>query len=193
MRLGRQVSLVLMVLACVPAARADEVADNIAKAAAAWQAHDSQGTLNALDAATKAVHQVRADALKQLLPLPLPGWTADPPQTSAVGVEMLGGGTSASRIYHNGSERVDVQITTDSPMLQNMAALLQSPYAQAAGVKAVTVAGHALSYTESDNSYIALVADKIIIKIAGNKDTPEPVVRTFVAAVDFAAAGRLAH
>jgi len=193
MRLGRQLLVGLLALAPVPAAHADAVADDIAKAAAAWQAHDSQGTLGALDAATKAVHQQRAEALKALLPLPLPGWTADPPQTSAVGVEMLGGGTSASDSYHNGTQRVDVQITTDSPMLQNMAALLQSPYAQAAGVKTVTIAGRNLSYTENDNSYIALISDKIIVKVAGSKDTPEPVLRTFVAAVDFAAAGKLAH
>ena len=31
---------------------------------------------------------------------------------------MLGGGITASRAYHNGDQRVEVQIVADSPMLQ---------------------------------------------------------------------------
>ena len=42
---------------------------------------------------------------------------------------MLGGGATASRAYHNGVQRVDVQIMADSPMLQGMAQLLGSPLA----------------------------------------------------------------
>lgn len=186
-------ALVLIGLACAQPARADDVADDIAKAATAWQAHDTTATLAALNAATNTVHQLRADALAALLPLPLPGWTAEPPQTSALGVDMLGGATSASRTYHTGTQRVEVQITTDSPMLQNMAALLSTPYAQATGVKTETVDGHSVSYTANDNSYMILVADKVIVKVQGNADTPEPVLRTFVAAIDFDAAGKLAH
>jgi hypothetical protein len=192
MRLRYQ-ALVLVGLTCAHAARADNVSDDIAKAGAAWQAHNASGTLAALNAATSAVHQIRAKALEAALPLPLPGWTADPVQTSALGADMLGGATGVSRTYHNGSQRVEVQITTDSPMLQNMAALLSSPYAQAAGAKTVTIDGHSVTYTATDNSYMTLVADKVIVKVAGNEDTPEPVLRTFVAAVDFDDAAKLAH
>jgi len=193
MRLSRTVLVLLTGWACVPPARADQVADDIAKAAAAWQAHDSQGTLAALTAAAGVLRQARADALETLLPVPLPGWTADPAKTSAVSAEMLGGGTSASRTYHDGTQQVDVQITTDSPMLQNMAALLSSPYAQAAGAKTVTIGGHPVSYTENDNSFMALIADKIIVHVSGNKDTPEATLRTFVAAIGFDAAKKLAQ
>lgn len=193
MRLGRQVLVVLMALACVPAARADQVGDDIAKASAAWQAHDRNGTLAALDAAAGVLRQQRADALKALLPVALPGWTADPATTSAVAPDMLGGGISATRTYHNGSEQVDVEITTDRPMLQNMAALLASPYASSAGVKNVTVDGHSIAYTQRDNSFMTLIANKVIVRVKGSKDTPEADVQTFVAAVDFSAAAKLAQ
>jgi len=192
MRLRYQ-ALVLIGLACARTAHADEVADDIAKAAAAWQAHNTSDTLTALNAASNAVHQVRAQALEAMLPLPLPGWIADPAKTSTLGADMLGGATSATRTYRNGPQRVEVEITTDSPMLQNMAALLATPYAQAAGVTTVAIDGRSVSYTANDNSYMTLVADKVIVKVAGNKDTPEPVLRTFVAAVDFGAAAKLAH
>jgi hypothetical protein len=103
-------------------------------------------------------------------------------------VEMLGRATSASRTYHNGTQRVEVQITSASPMLQNMTALLPTPYAQAAGVKPETIAGRSVSDTGNDNRYITLVAARVIVKVDGNKDTPEPVLRTFVATIDFDAA-----
>ncbi len=181
---------VLVLLACVAGAsiaRADDVSDQIDKAAAAWRAHDSQAAIIALEAAASLLHQARADALKALLPPPLPGWTADPAETSAVSAAVLGGGTSATGTYHNGEQRVQVQITTDSPMLMGMAALLGSPMGAASGVRTVTVGGRPMSYTQSDNSYITLVADKVMVKVDGSKDTPETTLRSFIASLDFGA------
>jgi hypothetical protein len=189
-------AMVLVWLGCLSVARlahADAVADDIDKAAAAWRVHDSQGTLAALDAATNLLHQARADALQALLPTPPPGWTADDAETSAVSVAMLGGGTSASRTYHNGDQQVQVQITADSPMLQGMAALISGPLAHAPGMRSQTIAGHTVTYTADDNSEMALVADKVIVKVDGNKPTPEATLRSFVAVIDFDALAKLAH
>jgi hypothetical protein len=188
--------VVLVLLACVaggPAARADDVSDEIDKASAAWRAHDSKGAIAALEAAANLLRQGRADTLKVLLPPPPPGWTADPAETSAVSVAMLGGGTTASRTYHNGSQRVQVQITTDSPMLQGMAALISGPLAAASGIKTVMVGGRALSYTENDNGYMTLIGDKVLVKVDGSKDTPDPALRDFVASIDFDAVEKLAR
>ncbi|HSZ89709.1 MAG TPA: hypothetical protein VK822_10105 [Acetobacteraceae bacterium] len=193
MRLRHKVLVLLACLAAAPAARADDVSVQIDKAAAAWRAHDSQAAITALEAAASLLHQQRADALKAVLPLPPPGWTADPAETSAVSAAMLGGGTSATKVYHNGGQRVEVQITTDSPMLMGMATLLSSPMAAATGIKTVTVGGRPMSYTASDNSYMTLVADKIMVKIDGSKDTPEPTLRSFVASLDFSAVEKAAH
>jgi hypothetical protein len=193
MRLRHKVLVLLACLLAAPAARADDVSDQIDKAAAAWRAHDSQAAITALEAAASLLHQARADALKTVLPLPPPGWTAEAAETSAVSAAMLGGGTSATRVYHNGDQRVEVQITTDSPMLMGMAALLSSPMAAATGVKTVTVGGRPMSYTANDNSFMTLVADKIMVKVDGSKDTPEPTLRSFVASLDFSAVEKAAH
>lgn len=193
MRLRHLVLGLVASVAVTFAARADDVSDQIDKAAAAWRAHDSQAAITALEAASSLLHQARADALKALLPLAPPGWTADPAETSAVTAAMLGGGTSATGTYHNGQQRVQVQITTDSPMLMGMAALLSSPMAAASGIKTVTIGGRPMSYTANDNSYMTLVADKIIVKVDGSKDTPDPALRSFVASIDFGAMEKLAH
>jgi hypothetical protein len=53
------------------------------------------------------------------------------------------------------------------------------------------VGGRRMSYTDNDNSYMTLVADKVIVKIEGNKDTPEPTLKSFIGAIDFAGIEKL--
>ena len=171
---------------------ADDISDQIQKALTAYQKHDSEAALAALDAAAQKLRQERANQLQQLLPIPPAGWTADPPETSAVGAAMLGGGTTASRSYHMGDEQVNVQITTDSPMLQQMAALLNGPLGQSSGVKTVTVSGRPMAYTPKDNGFMSLIG-KAIVKVDGNAQTPEPTLRTFLGAIDFTALENLAR
>lgn len=193
MRLRHATIWLLAMLACASGARADDIADQIDKARNAWAKHDGQGALAALDAAGALLRQQRADALKAVLPGAPPGWSADPAETSTVSAAMLGGGTTASRTYHAGDKQVEVEIMTDSPMLQGMAALINSPLAAAAGVQTVVIGGRTVSYTPSDNNFMALVREKIIVKVEGNKETPESMLRTFVAAIDFDAVEKLAH
>ena len=168
-------------------AHADDVTDQINEALKAYQNHDTQTAIVALDAAANLLRQARAEGLKKLLPPTPPGWTADNAETTAISVAMLGGGITASRTYHNGDQQVEVQIVTDSPMLQSLAGLLNSPIAAMGGMKTVVVGGRRMSYNEGDNSYMALVADKIIVKIEGNSGTPDPTLKSFIQAIDFGA------
>jgi hypothetical protein len=193
MRLRQGMAAVLLIAASASGAHADDVTDQINEALKAYQNHDTQTAMAALDAASNLLRQARAEGLKKLLPAVPPGWTADNSESTAVGAAMLGGGTTASRTYHNGSQRVEVQIIADSPMLQGMAALLNSPLAAMGGMKTVVVNGRRMSYNDSDNSYMTLVADKVIVKVDGNKDTPEPTLKSFVGAIDFAAIEKLAR
>lgn len=178
----------------IPAgARADEVSDGIDKAAAAYRQHDVPGAIAALDGAATLLRQQRADALKALLPLPPPGWQADAPETSAQSGAMLGGGTMATRTYRKGDEQVEVQFTTDSPMLQGMATLISGPLSGSSGIRTVTVNGRTLSYTQADNGYMTLVGGTIVVKVDGTKAVPEPTLRGFVASIDFNAIETASH
>jgi hypothetical protein len=191
MRARAGIAALLLVAASVSGAHADDVTDQISEALKAYQNHDTQTAIAALDAASSLLRQARAEGLKKLLPAVPAGWTADAAESSAVGAAMLGGGVTASRTYHNGSQRVEVQIMADSPMLQGMAALLNSPLAAMGGMKTVVIGGRRMSYNESDNSYTTLVAEKVIVKLDGNKDTPEPTLKSFIGTIDFAAIEKL--
>src|ERR1700761_7768155 len=131
----RWLAAVLLTGIAVHDARADEVTDQINEALKAYQNHDMQTAVAALDAAANLLRQGRADRLKRLLPLPPPGWTADAAESTAVSVALLGGGITASRAYHNGVQQVDVQIVADSPMLQGLAALVGGPLGTIGGMK----------------------------------------------------------
>ena len=193
MRACHRIAVLLCCIATVSAAHADDVIDQITEALQAYQNHDTQTAITALDAASNLLRQSRADGLKRLLPQPPPGWTADVAESTAVSVAMLGGGVTASRAYHNGVQRVEVQIVADSPMLQSLAQLISSPLGAIGGMKTVVIGGRRMSYTENDRTYMALVADKMIVKIQGNADAPDPTLRSFIAAIDFAAIEKQAH
>jgi hypothetical protein len=181
----QRLAAVCVVLVLPVGAWADAVTEQLDRAAAAYQKHDVAGTIAALDVATTLLRQGRADALKALLPSPPPGWSADPAETSSLSAAMLGGGTSAARTYHHDDQQVEVQFTADSPMLQSVATLISGPLAASAGIRTVMVGGRPIAYTESDNGYMTLVGDKVVVKVDGNKPVPEPVLRGFVAAIDF--------
>jgi hypothetical protein len=185
--------MALVLVAIAITARADDVTDQINEALKAYQAHDTQTAIAALDAATNLLRQSRADALKRLLPAPPAGWTADAPESTAVSVAMLGGGVTASRAYHNGDQRIEVQIIGDSPMLQTVVALLNSPLGAIGGMHTVVIGGRRMSYSENDNSYMTLVADKVIVKVEGSARTPDPTLKSFIALIDFPAIEKAAR
>lgn len=193
MPVRRGYAALLLAVASVSAAHADDVTEQIDQALKAYQSHDTRTAIAALDAAANLLRQSRAEGLKKLLPAAPYGWTADQAEATAVGAAMLGGGTTASRTYRNGSQRVEVQIIADSPVLQGMAALLGSPFAAIGGMQTVVVGGLRMSYSPDGNSYITMVADKIIVKVEGSKETPDATLKSFISTIDFAAIEKQAH
>lgn len=193
MRFCCRIAVLLFGIATISGAHADDVTDQINEALKAYQNHDTQTAIAALDAASNLMRQSRADGLKKLLPPPPPGWTADAAESTAVSVAMLGGGVTASRVYHNGVQRVEVQLVADSPMLQTVAALIASPLGAIGGMKTVVIGGRRMSYTENDHSYMTLVADKVIVRVEGNSDTPDATLKSFIGVIDFAAIEKQAH
>ena len=84
------IAALLLGIATASGARADDVTDQIDAALRAYQNHETQTAIAALDAASSLMRQSRADVLKKLLlPPPPPGWTADAAASSAISVAML--------------------------------------------------------------------------------------------------------
>jgi len=180
MRPMRMIAAVLLIAAWAPGVRADDVLDQINEAIAAYQKHDLQTAIAALDAAADLMRQGRADQLKTLLPAAPPGWTAQEVETTA-------GGLSASRKYTKDAQQVDVQITVDSPVMRGLASMLASPIAAVGGAKTIVLGGRRVAYLPEENLYMAQIGDRVVVKVSGDKDAPDATLKLFIAAMDFPA------
>ncbi len=176
----------VMALAAAPAA-ADEILDQIEQAMAMYRAGDYAGAASELEFAAAQIRQLRAGEISGALPAPLAGWTAQDAETAAMGSGFLGGGTSASRVYEQGEARVEVQILTDSPMLQSMAMLINNPMLlSGSGQKLVRIAGHkgALEWNEDAGSLNVVVGGDVLVQIEGSRCSRDHLT-AYAEAVDY--------
>lgn len=188
----RAITLCCVALAAfVPAARADEVTDQINEALAAYQKKDMATALAALDAAANLMRQARGDAFKTVLPKPLPGWTAEDAEVNVVAAAIMGGGITASRKYRKDDQQVEVEIIADSPIVQSMSAVLNSPLMAMSGASQVVIGGRRMAYMKDDNAYVTMIADRVLVKISASHGVPDEALRGYVAAMDFTAVEKL--
>lgn len=171
--------LVLGSLGTALPARADEVTDQIDEAVKAYHKKDYATAGAALDAASKLIRQLRADDLAKLLPDPLDGWKADDAEKTSMGAALLGGATTVVRHYHKGNQSVEVNVTTDSPMVQGMGALLGSALMAGGDNKLVILDGRKLTYTKSDNSYQCLIGGKALVKVSGDPSVDDATLKAY--------------
>jgi hypothetical protein len=184
-------SLIAFAVPLAPAV-ADDVTDQINEAVSAYSRKDVPTAIAGLEAALNLLRQGRADAYGKLLPAPPPGWTADDVETISVGVMIAGGGTGATRKYHQGDSTVTVSIMADSPIMQAMSALASSGVAAAAGLRTQIINGRRMLFTKDDNAFMTILADRILVRVEGG-GVPEATLKQFLTAIDFAAVEKLGH
>lgn len=158
----------VMALLSVPAL-ADDITDAIDQARKAYQAGDLGGAKQSLDLASQLIGQKNAEGFAELLLKPLPGWTAEKAQTSAIGLAGFGASV-ASHTYTNAKgDRVEVQITGDSAMVAQFAALLQNPHVAGAMGKLVRV-GNQRAMQNAEGDVHLVIANKFLITVQGQAD-----------------------
>jgi hypothetical protein len=185
-------ALLVVSVALLAPARADDVADQINEALSAYGRKDIPTAIAGLDAALSLLRQMRADSYGALLPEAPAGWTADKVETIAAGMAMAGGGTGATRKYHKGNDTVTMSILTDSPLLQVMSTLAAAGMTGMGGMQTRIVNGRRTIYAKDDGSFTAIVADRILVRVEG-RGQPEDTLKQFLAAVDFAAVENVGH
>lgn len=166
--MSRLIAFTAAALVVAATAHADPVTDQIDAAKRAYEAGEEQVAIQALEFAVAQIQeQLKAEQL-DLLPPPLPGWTADDPVSDAGGIAAMLTGNNLMRTYRreNGAS-VTVSITADSPLLSMLTTLMQAnpsatPY---------TRAGHrgVLELHEGGTSRILLlVGTRIQVQVEGS-------------------------
>lgn len=178
---ARALLLAATLLAAVPAAYADEISEAITEAGRAWQSGDAVAARTALEEAVQLLAQRAAAGLGQALPAPLPGWTAEEPETSAA-TGLFGGATQASRTYRNGQDQdVRIQVTSDNPIVAQLAMVYANPAMAGAMGKLVRI-GSQRAIQTNDNEIQMLVDNRVLVSING--DAPMEAKLAYARAID---------
>jgi hypothetical protein len=188
LRTLRIACITVIIAASLPAFATDDILDAMDQARKAYQAGDLTGAKQSLDLASQLVGQKNAEGFAALLPAPLPGWKADKAQTSALG-QVAFGASTANRTYTNEKgDTVEVQITGDSAMIMQFAALLNNPSIAGAMGKIVRVGAQREIQTR-DGDINMIVNNKFLIQVTGSAD--EAAKLAYAQAVDVAKLSRM--
>lgn len=172
--LKRQLMGLMFLSIATALVQADDVTDSIQEATEAYAKGDNAKAMESLNYAVQLIQQAKAKTLEALLPQPLSGWTAEKAESASVGAAMFGGGITIEKSYTRGDSKINIQIVTDSPMLQGMMALFTNPmFATSSGGKLEKVAGQkAISTYDATNQrgeYQFAVANKYMVTLKGEK------------------------
>ena len=163
--------------------RADDILDALDQARKSYQAGDLANAKQSADLASQLIGQKNAESFVTLLPKPLPGWTADEAQTTAIGSTAFGA-SNARRNYTNANgDHVDVQITGDSAMIAQLAPIMANPQFAGAMGKIVRV-GNQRAIQNPQGDIHVVVANKFLVVVSGS--APAAAKMSYAQAIDFA-------
>ena len=160
------VALVLFAMA-VPALAADDVLDAIDAARKAYEAGELSKAKQSLDSASQLVGRKNAERFETLLPQPLPGWTADKPESASVGIAIFGSSTASRRYSNDKGEHVEVRITGDSALVTQFAKLLINPSIGGIFGKIIDV-GTQRALQTPEGTINIVIDDKFMVTIEGS-------------------------
>ncbi|MGQ9658718.1 MAG: hypothetical protein ACUVT0_01205 [Thermochromatium sp.] len=109
--------------------QADEVTDQLAIARKAYESGELRTAIETLNFAVAKIQEQMTANLVKLLPEPLPGWTADAPESQAGGMAAMITGTTLSRTYRRGDgAEIRLSLMADSPLMPMLTMALSMPF-----------------------------------------------------------------
>lgn len=180
-------TLILLIGLSAPAAYADDVTDQIKEALTAYEKKDFDIAVTAMNTALQLINQKQAEVMAKILPEPLSGWKIRERKNSAVGAGVMGGGNQAKRVYTKAGARVTVSLIGNSPMLRMLSMAFSNPMFQGGGSKLVIMGGRKVMQNTNDNSLQAMINNKLLVSVKGNRKAESDDIKEYFKAIDFAA------
>ena len=182
-----------LVLIWAQAAFADEISDTIERGKELYQEGKYSEASSELQFAVGQIQNVQAEQLKQLLPAPLPGWTAEEASASAAAMGLFGGGVTASRVYRKegADEYIEIEILSESPLLQTVLMFLTNPMMASAqpDTKLVRIKGEKglekFSAQDEDGELSVVLDGKTLLTVRGSRITDKDILYEYMEAIDF--------
>ena len=181
----------LLTLAIATGAQADSVVDQIDAGRRAYEAGDARVAIQALQFAIAEIETELSKRQLELLPKPLPGWTADDPVSETGGFAAMIAGTNLSRSYRNEASGAGVQIgiTADSPLLSMMGMMMSTPMLMQAqpGSSAYTRSGFRGMLEKDENGDVKItlmVGTRILLQAQGSGGASREELEAYLDAMD---------
>jgi len=192
------VVLLVMVLGFMwaQAVLADEISETIERAKKLYEKGKYSEASSELQFAVNQIQNLQAEQLKKLLPDPLTGWEAEEATASVGAMGFFGGGLSVSRTYRKEDTResIEIQILTESPLLQSMMMFLTNPMMLAGqpDTKLVRIKGEKkavekFSAQHKDGELSVVLEGKTLITVNGRRITDKEILHKYMEMVDFEA------
>jgi hypothetical protein len=179
----------------VQGALADEISDTIERAKELYLEGKYSEASSELQFAVNQIQNLQAEQLKKLMPDPLPEWTAEEASASAGAMGLFGGGVSVSRNYkkEDTRESIEIQIITESPLLQSVMMFLTNPMMLAGqpDTKLVRIKGEKaiekFSAQDKDGELSVVLEGKTLIAVKGRRITDKEILHKYMEMIDFEA------
>lgn len=180
-----------LLLAGPAAAAEDEVLKHVNEGVENYKAGKHQEAINSLNFAVGLIREKQGGDLAAALPPPMPGWKSEDTAAAGAAMAMMGGGATLERKFTKGSERVEIMIMTNSPMLQGFMMMMSNP-AMLAGnpnSKLTTIKGQKAVEERNEASKtgkITLVLMNSMLITAEGRQLEDPeTLRKYAEAVDY--------
>ena len=169
------------------AALADDVSDALEAGRKAYADGELAKAKEALGLASQLIGQKHAEAYAKLLPAPLVGWKADEVEITAGGAGY--GASSALRRYEDrAGDQVEVQISSDSAVIAQLAAMMATREVAGAMGKIVMI-GTTRALQSMDGDLHIAVGSQFIIAVQGNASVNDKLA--YARAIDLTALSKL--
>jgi hypothetical protein len=182
-------ALILGVLLISTSGWADDVTDSIKEALEYYKEGAYTDAVGSLNYASQLIQQKKGEKLESMLPKPLDGWTAQEATSQAVGAAMMGGGLSAERSYSKSNSTVDIQIITDSPIMQGMMMMFSNPMLAASDGGKLQKIGRQKAIVKYDaqnksGDINVVVANRFLVTIEGS-NVSEADLKAYAKAINY--------
>jgi len=191
--------VVILALALVVSACADEVLEGIDYAKEAYEDGDYSEAIEELNFAIAQIQSLQVDELRNALPDPLSGWTMEEQESEAgaFGFFGLGQGLVVTRRYYkeNSGETIEITIGAQSMLLQQIAVFLNNPALAAAQpntkLEKKRIAGKRITIMEEfspedERGKLSLTPDdKTLAIIEGEYISDKEILYEYLDGIDF--------
>jgi hypothetical protein len=182
---------VILWLMALPAL-ADDITDQLKSALQLYEEGDVTEAIEELEFTLTQMRQKKAEGLGELFPAPPQGWEAEEVESQAMGRAAFGGAVTASRKYNQqkGDGRAEIEVVSDSPMVQSMGMLLNNPAIAGSGknTKLIRINRQKalLQQDAKDEAELTfLVEGKVLVKVRVDQvGDPAKTVKDFAKLID---------